>query len=470
MKLKLFSGKQIVYIWLGFAGVVLMLHFILRQIRYQVFFDMDNYWPVSIFLPKIPAPQDAVILLGIILLWWAFLRYWDSAHKSIWKITFLIGALIVATTALQGIKQGFVFPITGTGPGSITYYVDIQGITDPVKLLTSYTTIQSTLRAHSRVHPPGAMLFSYLLDKIWHEPIFTSVAQALIGLLSIPLLYGVLRKRDDSQWAFLGATILGLLPATQIYYLSSLDAVVVVIFLMIVYLGYQKLNQKSAKLQWQWLMITAVILWLAAFISFAVLVLISVILFIDWQKNQRLTWSLPLLGITVAIFFVVYNFTGFNYLNSLAIATKYEGPPQFYLLAEPLSYVATRIEDCLEILVFFTPWLAYLLVRQFKQQIHKYKQVLLPRPSVNNFKKLVRQQPIINIGLVVVGALILFFLAGAYYTGETARAANFIYPFLIMLVIPIIERAKPGVREQKLLLSLIFLQTVVMQTFGWFVW
>ena len=67
-------------------------------------------------------------------------------------------------------------------------------------------------------------------------------------------------------------------------------------------------------------------------------------------------------------------------------------------------------------------------------------------------------------------ALIVFFLAGAYYTGETARAALFIYPFIFISLGIYLPKLKPTLNQQKLLLTLVFVQTILMQLLGSFGW
>jgi hypothetical protein len=103
---------------------------------------------------------------------------------------------------------------------------------------------------------------------------------------------------------------------------------------------------------------------------------------------------------------------GFSYIAALRTATHLENPHGFRLLAEPLSYLSTRLEDVCEIAVFAGPVLLSLIL--------------------GNAKDFVREHPLggrlLVTGLATLAAL---FLTGAYRTGETARACLFIFPYLL---------------------------------------
>jgi hypothetical protein len=72
----------------------------------------------------------------------------------------------------------------------------------------------------------------------------------------------------------------------------------------------------------------------------------------------------------------------------------------------------TRVEDILEILFFFGPFLFLLFIRCFRLMKEDY-------PDLYS----------LTISAIIV--LLALFLTGAYRTGETARACSYIYPFLI---------------------------------------
>ena len=74
--------------------------------------------------------------------------------------------------------------------------------------------------------------------------------------------------------------------------------------------------------------------------------------------------------------------------------------------------------------------------------------------------------------LTWLGALTLaaMFLAGAFHTGETARACLFIYPYLFFPVAAYLQQGRLSPPDAKILPALVFFQSLLMQMFGFYFW
>ena len=140
-----------------------------------------------------------------------------------------------------------------------------------------------------------------------------------------------------------------------------------------------------------------------------------------------------------------------NYLDSLLIASRLENPQGFRGFSEPASYFFTRLEGISEILIFFGPFLGWLLLAGWGAM----KQ---GRPRLY------------ALTWLVVVTLLGMLATGAFRTGETARACLFIYPYLLFPVASGLAGEKIGTREKYLLLALVFLQGLLMQMFGFYFW
>jgi len=141
----------------------------------------------------------------------------------------------------------------------------------------------------------------------------------------------------------------------------------------------------------------------------------------------------------------------FNYLASFLIASRLENSRGFYLLASPASYLFTRLEGVCEIVLFLGPFLGWLL----------WKGIRSLRQSSRNL-----------FALAWLGALTLaaMFLAGAFHTGETARACLFIYPYLLFPVAAYLQQGRLSPQDAKILPVLVFFQSLGMQMFGFYFW
>jgi hypothetical protein len=153
------------------------------------------------------------------------------------------------------------------------------------------------------------------------------------------------------------------------------------------------------------------------------------------------------LGIPLAILLVCKYYMGFDYLESFLNASRLVNSSGFSLFADPLNYLATRLEDVWEILLFLGPVCSVLLYR-----------TLTGNKGASEHK---------TLSLVGISVLLLAFLAGTFETGETARTCLFILPFLLMLAV---DQFKGSFLEGRAITVWLFVQTAVMQTFFSFYW
>lgn len=427
------------YLPLGFWGSIAVLHFILRCLRERVLFDMDQYWPVSIFLPKHPVWSDIFILVGLGIFWWSVMKAWDS-NVSFKKIAVWIGILLIGTNALQGWQEGFVAPYEQHDSAYVHYYKDAVKISDVGSFLESYTSIQPTLRDHPRVHPPGALLFYWILLHVWDSPLFAAFVLAGAGIASLWFLFDILKCYFNEQRSLLVVMLMGVMSGFQIYFWYMFDTLIVLAFTAVLW-AYVK-NRF-------WWCVACV--WIGGMLTFAVAWIMASLMLFEWWRSGRIEQPIKI-GVAFVLGMAgLWWISGFNYWESFQVASAYEGPQGFYPLVDTGSYLLTRFEDMLEPFVFMSPWLSWLVIKG----------------GIVGWKS---KSQVGILGLSGVGAFVVFLVAGAYYTGETGRAAAYLYPAYMMLAGIWIEKQKPTLHEQKLLLSLVFVQSVVMQMFGWYGW
>ena len=156
-------------------------------------------------------------------------------------------------------------------------------------------------------------------------------------------------------------------------------------------------------------------------------------------------------------YLILYLTLGFNYLDAFLYASSLENPQGFMLLSDPVNYFVTRIQDVLDILVFFGPVLcalAFLGIKELKQD--------------HDAGASDRSPYIMAVSAMV--ALILLFLTGAPKKGETARICMFVLPFLLMPVLSYLTRHNVSYKRRVLLLIVVFVQAVIMQLLVSWIW
>lgn len=405
-------------------------------------------WPISQFMfrlpPKLGYPSlvdltvAAVCLLGFVLA----LRLLGKYRHPAWLAAGLGLLLILGATLTHGIDRGLARPIAGTDLTKAEYLDDAAAIDDPLAFIRTFETIQPSLMGHSGTHPPGAVLFFYILGALLPDPVL--MALAITGLsvgLAALVFHAMLASRFDDLTLGRTLFLFLLLPAIQIYFAASLDALIAPLVLGCC------LSLLSGS-RWRLAASTACLL-LVSTLTFTFVFVLPVLAAMQIKRSGGLRPLLVQIGALIAFWFLVDRFLGYNYLHSFAIAAAHENPTGFLLLASPGDYVMTRFEDVAEILLFLGPFAALMIARGIR------------RTGLSD--------DLTRLSVVAMACMALVFLSGAYRTGETARGAMYVYPFLMLPVASEISQPHPSGRYNTLA-TLVFAQSLLMQLVGNYFW
>lgn len=231
-----------------------------------------------------------------------------------------------------------------------------------------------------------------------------------------------------------------MLPAIQIYYLATLDALIASLLLGTLYFFRQSNERK-------YLFLSCVLLSLSFSLTFVSLFILPVLVGFELIERRSLIRSLILLSTLLGFHLALYFLFGYNALQAFHIASAHENPEGFILFVNPVNYFFTRLENIMELLVFFGPFLLLLFVWGVKR-------------SWTGLSKL------FTLSALGMGTLTVMFVTGAFRTGETARASIFIFPYLLFPVALYLESVKLNREQRLLLIGFVFMQTIVMQIVG----
>ncbi|MBN2070492.1 MAG: hypothetical protein JW814_03455 [Candidatus Krumholzibacteriota bacterium] len=444
---RFFGFRAILVIGAVFVLAVIVLNRGARYIFNDVaWFDCPLYWPASISRVMIPGPMRVLGGLSALLI---FILAVIILRRTRYRLSLVILSgliLVLATNMMQGWRDGFVTPVSGGEPGYYQYYGDAVKISHPADFLRTFNSRQADLYIHSRSHPPGAVLSIYFLERLLGSPAWISIAIACVAVsLTSFFIYGiVILHREDRASAGYITFLFLLIPAVQIYFAASIDALVAAFLTGSLYFYIKPRSVVNS-------VASVVFLLLASFMTFGAVFVIPLFVLNDIITGRNGA-GLAFVAAGVGLFhFILHMFSGFNYLTSFITASKLENPGGFYLLADPLSYLMTRLESVLEIAIFFGPFLLIAAFQGFRAQSREMTRL-----------------NVLSIGALLV--FILMILAGTYRTGETARICLYLYPYLIfpMAVLPPGSglSGKTGI----LLLSLVFFQSMLMQMTGNYFW
>lgn len=439
----LLSVRYIAVTTLVFLAVVVVANRMVRYVdNHVVGIDRPPFWPIG--QVELVRPDDRALLMaaGCIIIIAAALKVLPRFNFHPAAVGLAGLALTIATNSIHGIDVGWAQPISGgKGASAIQYYHDSLKIKGTKAFMMEYTANQTALLAHARTHPPGAVGFIHVLRLFLERPAYLAAAIAVIAISVMTLFgYGLLRELGfDPSTAGYATFLLLLVPAVQVYSLASIDAVIAALILGCIYFVIRKDPVES-------LVGTGLCMAHASFLTFAAFFLLAPMALLEWHVRRKITRTLGAIALVVAAYVAMYLKTGFSYFVCFRMAAEMENPLGFRLLAEPVSYFFTRIECVCEILLFFGPFLIVLAIRGIPQM----------SPSA---KALFRS---------AILTLLAMFAAGAFHTGETARACLFIYPFLILPVAAGLRQA--SVKDKSTLAAVVFAQALFMQLLGDYFW
>jgi len=323
------------------------------------------------------------------------------------------------------------------------YYHDALTVNDPIVFLRQYNVIQPTLHRHAHTHPPGAVLTFYVLQKVFRDPAIIAFVIMLLAMVpTVYFFYRILLTSVSEETARYVSFLLVLLPAVQIYYLATIDAIVAALLTATLYLFCFGKGSKSV-------VGAAAALTTSFLLTFVSLFILPVLIGFELIVKRSIKRSAVVTGAVAAFHLLLYLLFGYNAWQSFRTASLFENPNGFMLFVEPANYLFTRLEDIAEIILFFGPFLAILFVRGFR-----------------NFK----DKPLNILTALAIVTMLGMFVTGAWRTGETARACLFLYPYLLFPVAYYLADRKIQGRDRLQLASLVFLQSVGMQLIGNYHW
>jgi len=437
------SAPGLLTIAVLFAALVLVVsssadvyHLLIRSI------DNPPYWPISIFEPAKPTTWSGLLAVAAFIAAIAALRL---SHSASFRVIALvpIGLLILGVTnALHGWSTGYVQPTAGNQ----MYLADARSVSGVLDFLSGFTIAQPELRTHSRTHPPGAVLTYYALSTLTDDAGLMSLALGVVSFVATSLfIFAILRSRTDHAAALSTTLLFMLIPAVQIYFISSLDALICASFTAtLFFFSSRETGRRYVG--------TIACMTIAMSLSFAAVWIWTLMFLYDTLVRRSVRTFLVVFGVVLVIQFLMYVFTGFNWLESFGLAARLENPHGFRLLSNPGTYFFTRLEGIAEIVLFASPLL-----------------LIVWRQSLERAGPQLRELAALSVLGVAVLALML--LSGAYKTGETARACLYIYPILVLPIAAIFEKTNGLTRgEQSVVISAVAAQAVTMQLLGDYYW
>ncbi|HWP04390.1 MAG TPA: hypothetical protein VNN72_01550 [Polyangiaceae bacterium] len=404
--------------------------------------DDPPYWPISMFDPEPFRPGVTLgAALALVTAFFGLRVVRDAAPRGpLGALAFGLPALVL-TNWFQGFQAGFVRPMAGDQ----SYFAESFAVDGVGSYLAHYNEWQAQLGTHARTHPPGAVLLHYFARKLVANPgALALLLGAAVFTLAVVSFSHLARRFAAPRAAATATLVFALLPAVQIYFITSLEAVAAALMLAAVSCFFD--TRKVVRLGG-----TAGFLLAAALLTFSALFVPLVLCGFALLSRQSLRAALGTVLSVAALLVLLRAATGFDWLSSLRTASALENPEGFWLLAAPGSYLFTRLESLSEVCLFASPL------------------VLVAALWLLGSRALGHAELRALVG-VALGAFALMLLAGAFKTGETARSCLFVAPFLVLPLAAVDEACELTPSRRTFLTGAVFAQSVVMQLAGQYYW
>ncbi|MDQ6862099.1 MAG: hypothetical protein M3032_13220, partial [Verrucomicrobiota bacterium] len=192
----------------------------------------------------------------------------------------------------------------------------------------------------------------------------------------------------------------------------------------------------------------AALLSAAFMLTFVSVWIVPVLVAFELITRRTLFRAVAVLAVVVLVYVAIYFASGFDLLRAFRTASTIENEHGFMLLHAPLDYFVSRLQGIAELILFFGPFLTWLFVRSFR----------------------VRGSELHLATCLALASLVLMLAAGTFRVGETARACNFLYPFLLLPIAAYVNEHGLSEAAKTQLCWLVFGQTVLMQAAGSYFW
>lgn len=403
----------------------------------KILLDTPFFFPFSVYSFNI----NYRILYSIIPLYFLINFLFTTKITPLKAILSSIAIVILSNYANSGYWYSFHSTLTW---GNVTYYYEALKIQNWIQWLRDFNFLHPNMLSHSASHPPGPTLLIYFLSPDGdHYPAL--IMYLLLSLTNITILYTVMNVLKIEIEKLLWIVLLFVaMPSFNLYSILCADSMFLHFFNLFL-LGI--VFYHSEKYRWLSIIYLPVSLIIVGFLTFAVTFLFALgafySLYLFKKGDKKFIW---IYLYSISSFFIFYlgfeKISGFNWMEAFFSASNSENPNGFALLSNPLNYFMTRIESIWEFLIFAGIPITLLLPKiRIKTYIEKY--------------------PLLIFSLIIT---LLMLASGAFRTGETGRVLIFIYPYFIFLFKDL------SIQNIKFLFVLCLVQSLLMQSLGYWIW
>ncbi len=278
-----------------------------------------------------------VVLVAFLLLCYKF--FLQRSLPSTWLLLISIGfflAISISVAMIDGYREvngqqlpAFLEPYTRT---RYEYYSDVPKV-DQLGLLSfmrdyAKPELFSTLSGHAQTHPPGGILFLWIISKLFgYNLLAASLGSVVFTSLTVIPIYLLAKKLYGESIGRYTLALFLITPNFVMFTVTSMDGPFTVFPILSLYLFYKGKGSERAI---RYGVLTGISLscgmlmtYSTVFIGLFFSVVILLTLIVDRKEFRRILTLLLIAGVTfIAFYLLIFLFTGFNLIEALQASIR----------------------------------------------------------------------------------------------------------------------------------------------------
>ena len=238
-------------------------------------------------------PPILVFVAWLLVLQWHRRR--GFARVPIALAIFFVFALNVTMAMTRGGPPALRDPFTRITPqAKAEYLADVDRVgTNPIAFMRDYSRLAPTLSVHSRTHPPGPVLYLWIVSRIFGKGIKTAAWSAIIGTSFAAVPFCLLaRTIYDERVRWYAIAIYVVTPSLVLFGATSMDGVFLFFPILSAYFFHKSWKQSAVLYS----ILTGLTLVVAMFFTFVTVAvgliftleaILSYRVSISWQRISR---------------------------------------------------------------------------------------------------------------------------------------------------------------------------------------
>lgn len=365
-------------------------------------------------------------------------------------LTFFIGNLDVEIVSGVNVGDSITQIVTLPFNDDMEYYASRNQV-EPGSI-SNYIEIMPGLSAFAREHPPGPMLFLWLLSKLGLNIFWTSLAVALMGSLTlIPIFYAV-KELFGGVPAKIAAILFIFVPGVILYSLTSMD----IVYMFFAALAITMFIIALARTNLIWSLFFSLSLIVAFYMSFTTVFILPflVLLFLFNLKTITRPWlkAVIMLGSFGGIYYLMMLLLNYNAYEVAQKSLALQAESRVASLSEGRTrlYAYHLFGNIVNFFVFLGLPLFFLVAKGLKFIVQSIK----------------RYRAAYSLLLCAVITWVAWDISGITY-GEVARIWLLLIPIFIIAISAILPDLFPKQISWvvPLIITMMFVQTVIMEIY-----